>query len=158
MGPEIADGSDTRFLFSVGSFFIGPGETFRLLYAVVIGENVHVDPTDFADYYQSDAPQAYYDRLDFSGLIANAHIAQDIADHLDCRHNGEANGDGLTNPVDVVYLISYVLMGGPAPRSDTFCPSPNRGDFNCDGLVNLVDIVGLINYVFRQPAPGPCGN
>ena len=62
---------------------------------------------------------------------------------------GDANGDGIINVGDVVYLVSYLYRNGPAP-------SPVEvGDCNCDGIVNLGDIVYLVNYLYKNgPSPG----
>lgn len=62
---------------------------------------------------------------------------------------GDADGDGIINVGDVVYLITYLFKSGPAP-------SPlDAGDANCDGKINVSDVVTLINYLFRGgPAPG----
>jgi PKD repeat protein len=57
---------------------------------------------------------------------------------------GDPNGDGVIDVVDVVYLLNYVYIGGPAPQP------LKSGDANCDKLVNIVDVVNLINYLFRR--------
>jgi PKD repeat protein len=59
------------------------------------------------------------------------------------------NADGVIDIGDAVFLINYVLKGGPAP-----IPEP-AGDVNCDGLINVGDIVYLVNYLFRG-GPPPC--
>jgi|GEM_PF-1011232 len=61
---------------------------------------------------------------------------------------GDANGDGLVNVGDAVFVIGYVFRGGPAP-------SPlEAGDANGDGTINVGDAVYLITYIFRGgPAP-----
>ena len=62
---------------------------------------------------------------------------------------GDANGDGLVNVGDVVFLIAYVFSGG-------FPPDPvESGDANCEGAVNVGDAVYLINYIFSGGA-APC--
>jgi parallel beta-helix repeat protein len=68
---------------------------------------------------------------------------------------GDANNDDIINVVDVVYLINYLFIGGPAP-----VPMKCVGDVNGDGIVNISDVVYLINYLFiHGPAPvaGCCG-
>jgi hypothetical protein len=62
---------------------------------------------------------------------------------------GDANGDGIANIADAVFLINYVFNSGPAP--DPF----EAGDANCDGAPNVADAVYLINYVFKG-GPEPC--
>ncbi len=63
--------------------------------------------------------------------------------------HGDANGDGIIGPGDVVYLINYLFRNGPAPDP------LERGDCNCDGEVGPGDVVYLINYLFRC-GPPPC--
>jgi hypothetical protein len=63
---------------------------------------------------------------------------------------GDANGDGVINIADVVYLLNYLFMGG-------LPPDPlEAGDANCDGLVNIADVVYLLNYLFTGGEPPGC--
>lgn len=62
---------------------------------------------------------------------------------------GDADGDGETGLVDVVYLINYLFGNGPAPQPW------EAGDVNCDGEAVIADVVYLINYLFKNgPQPG----
>jgi hypothetical protein len=62
---------------------------------------------------------------------------------------GDANSDGSVTVADVVYIISYLYKGGPAP-------SPlGKADANCDGNANVADVIYLINYLFKG-GPQPC--
>jgi hypothetical protein len=62
---------------------------------------------------------------------------------------GDANEDGVINAADVVYLINYLFIHGPAPVP------LQAGDVNCDGTTNAADVVYLINYLFiKGPPPG----
>ena len=61
---------------------------------------------------------------------------------------GDANGDGIIDIGDVVYLINYLFKSGPAPSAST------AGDVNCDSVVDVGDVVYLINYLFKGgPSP-----
>lgn len=60
---------------------------------------------------------------------------------------GDANGDGMVNVGDVVFLISYIFNFGPAPYP-LFA-----GDVNCDGEVNVADAVYLIVHIFQGGPP-----
>ena len=63
---------------------------------------------------------------------------------------GDANGDGMANIGDAVFIISYAFRDGPAPN-------PMRAaDANGDGEVNIGDAVFLINYAFRDGPPPIC--
>lgn len=62
---------------------------------------------------------------------------------------GDANGDGVIDISDVVYLLNYLFKGGEPP-------SPLAvGDVNCDMIVDLGDVVYLLNYLFKG-GPPPC--
>jgi hypothetical protein len=64
-------------------------------------------------------------------------------------HTGDANGDGVIDPADVVFMINYLFKGGVAP-------DPLRlGDATADCVVDAADVIYLINYLFRSgPQPG----
>ncbi|MFH2054658.1 MAG: thrombospondin type 3 repeat-containing protein [bacterium] len=61
----------------------------------------------------------------------------------------DADGDGIVNISDAVFLISYVFNSGQAP--DPLL----AGDANCDEAVNITDAVYLIQYIFSG-GPAPC--
>jgi hypothetical protein len=62
---------------------------------------------------------------------------------------GDANGDGVIDIADVVYLINYLFIDGPAPEP------LEAGNANCDEVVDIADVVYLINYLFIG-GPPPC--
>jgi len=66
------------------------------------------------------------------------------------RARGDANGDGILDVGDVVYLINYLFKSGPAPIP------LDAGDANCDGIVDIGDVVYLINYLFKGGPPPGC--
>jgi hypothetical protein len=57
----------------------------------------------------------------------------------------DPNNDGTISPMDIIYLINYLYMGGPPPAGAAGLLS---GDANGDGVVNPLDIFYLINYLF----------
>jgi hypothetical protein len=69
-----------------------------------------------------------------------------------CGYNcGDPNNDGVTNIVDVVCMVNYVLRSGIP-----LCYEKS-GDMNCDDEVNITDIVYCVNYLFEHgPPPGYC--
>jgi len=69
---------------------------------------------------------------------------------FDLENYGDASGDGKINVADVIFLINYLFISGPAPQP------LSAGDINGDCVVNSADVVYLINYLFvGGPAPKP---
>jgi hypothetical protein len=64
---------------------------------------------------------------------------------------GDADGNGIVNISDAVYLISYIFGGGSAP--DPYL----SGDADCNQIVNISDAVYLIAYIFGG-GPAPCAS
>jgi len=61
---------------------------------------------------------------------------------------GDVNGNGEVDIDDVVYLISYIFTGGPAP-----VPEECMGNANGMGEVDIDDVVYLISYIFGGGPP-----
>jgi hypothetical protein len=63
---------------------------------------------------------------------------------------GDANGDGIVDVADVVYLVNFLYRNGdpPAPME--------AGDANCDGIVNVGDVIYLVNYLYKDGPPPSC--
>ncbi len=63
---------------------------------------------------------------------------------------GDANGDGIANITDAVYLVEFIFNSGPAPDPI------EAGDANADGSTNISDAVYLVSYVFVGGAEPQC--
>jgi hypothetical protein len=63
---------------------------------------------------------------------------------------GDVNGDDVINSADIVYLINYLFVYGPAPQPQ------DAGDANHDGAINSADVAYLINYLFVGGPPPNC--
>jgi hypothetical protein len=64
---------------------------------------------------------------------------------------GDVNDDGVVQIADVVYLVTYLYLGGPPPDL------METGDANNDCVVNSADITYLLNYLFANGPPPECG-
>lgn len=60
---------------------------------------------------------------------------------------GDVNRSAQTDIDDVVFLIAYLFIGGPAPNP------LDAGDVDCSGGIDIDDVVYLVTYIF---AGGPC--
>jgi hypothetical protein len=64
---------------------------------------------------------------------------------------GDANGDGIINSLDIVYLAAYLYQGGPPPDPIL------SGDANGDCTVSALDIVYLAQFLYEGgPQPIEC--
>jgi hypothetical protein len=63
---------------------------------------------------------------------------------------GDANGDEVIDVADVMHLINYLFLAGPAPDP------LEAGDANCDQVVDVADVMYLINYLFLGGSPPSC--
>lgn len=62
---------------------------------------------------------------------------------------GDADGTGIINISDAVFLIGYIFGSGQAPDP------LESGDCDCNALVNISDAVYLVTYIFGG-GPAPC--
>jgi hypothetical protein len=64
------------------------------------------------------------------------------------RPSGDCNGDGVVDAADIVFLLNFLYMGGPAPAP--LCIA----DVTDNGVVDAGDLVYLMNYLYLHgPAP-----
>jgi hypothetical protein len=142
---NLANGYDTRFLFSFGGADLNPGDSIELAFVLTVGDGFHKNPDDFSNLFDADNPQLYYDSLDFSSLIDNVQTARQLYRSLFPEEYicGDATGDGIININDVVFTINYLFLSGPDPYPY------ESANVNCDNKVNLIDVVYLVNYIFR---------
>jgi hypothetical protein len=55
---------------------------------------------------------------------------------------GDADGSGEVDIDDIVYLVTYIFVGGPAPEPYV------AGDVDGSGEIDIDDVVHLIEYIF----------
>ncbi|MEZ5360720.1 MAG: dockerin type I domain-containing protein [Candidatus Zixiibacteriota bacterium] len=75
---DFATGYDTRFLLSFGPFDLALGDSMIFSLAIVAGDNVHVNASDFDDLFDAYNPFAFYNTLDFSELILHHQRAREV--------------------------------------------------------------------------------
>lgn len=79
---DVADGYDTRFLYSIGKVDLAPGDSIRFAFVLCMGENFHSNPNDFVDLFDYQDPDAYYQTLDFTDLLGNIATAKVVYDSV----------------------------------------------------------------------------
>jgi hypothetical protein len=81
-------------------------------------------------------------------IVADRH-AVTMLEEVPTYAAGDADGNGIINISDAVYLITYIFGGGPPP--DPLL----AGDCDCNEIVNISDAVYLISFIFGGgPPPG----
>jgi hypothetical protein len=63
---------------------------------------------------------------------------------------GDANGDGLIDITDVLYMLNYLFRSGPPPVSFV------AGDANSDDDLGVLDPLYLLNYLYKGGPPPLC--
>jgi hypothetical protein len=118
----IAEGGWPRFVLGVGPFDLGPGQKATVTYALVGGENVHVNPADFGTYWDPAHPRNYYEKLDFTELMTNARWAKWVYDNPGV----DTDGDGYFGKFRVCDGDTQWYEGDGVPdfRADVPPPSP----------------------------------
>jgi hypothetical protein len=149
---DLANGYDTRYLFSFGPFpQISPGDTLKLTTAYICGENLHVDPNNYLNNLRDDTAdsasvQAYYDNLDFQDFATNSQWADWVYDNpgVDTDTTDEVGGPGwwvegehfLVNPEGDTFWFKgdgVPDFKGPPPP-----PSPVLSAETSPGVVKLI--------------------
>jgi hypothetical protein len=94
-GADLANGYDTRYLFSFGPFAEIPiGDTLKLTMGYICGEGLHKDPANFRNNlndHETDSAyiQQYFDGLDFLDFATNAQWADWVYDNPGVDTDGD---------------------------------------------------------------------
>jgi len=59
--------------------------------------------------------------------------------------NGDVNFDGISNVVDIVYIVSYIMGTGSLTYDQSIA-----SDINEDSSINVVDIVALVDFIISS--------
>ncbi len=139
---------------------IPPGE--GLLGTIHFGYLSTIDPqlvtVDTATIF---APQVEYSTL-FSDDFHEPFSPQVVKGYLDIlaggccigdRGNIDNSPDDAVDISDLVYLIDYMFVSGPAP----VCPGEANLDGDPEEIIDISDLVYLVDYMFQDgPPPPPC--
>jgi hypothetical protein len=81
-------------------------------------------------------PSSVYSHTISPSLVTSSICALDYFDNYD-DIQGDINGDGILNILDIVSLVNLVLSNN----------YESSGDINGDGILNILDIVLLANFI-----------
>ncbi len=111
---DFSDGWDTRFLLSFGSFNLLPGDSVNFSLALAAADNFHVNPDDFDKYFNSQAPDIFQNKLDFSKLLIYHGRADSVyRSGLTVPHPGPPSGLTVTDYDDDFVDLVWNASGRP---------------------------------------------
>jgi hypothetical protein len=99
------------------------------------------------------------DRLAFANSIAETFIPKIWDDYLGTEEYcfsvgygipGDADGSGIVDISDALYMLNYLFRSGPPPVSFM------AGDANCDDDLGILDPLYLLNYLYKGGPPPGC--
>lgn len=111
LAGDLADGYDTRYLYSFGPFEIPVESTLSLAVAFVSGANLHAQARNFGRYFDPAHPDLFYQHLDFSDLIRNAQWAGWVYD----TPGFDTDGDGYRGEYRMVGRDTAYYRGDGVP-------------------------------------------
>ncbi len=104
-----------EFVFSRGPFTISPGASIDIVFAVIVGENLHTDPNNHR--HLPNSPHKFKENLDFSDLTKNAMWANWVYDNPGV----DTDGDGYFGKYRICIKDSVATDSGwVAAAADTF--------------------------------------
>ncbi len=148
LAENLANGYDTRYLFSFGGFELPPNDTLKITIAYAAGDKFHRNPNDFRLFNVAD-PTAFYNSLDFADLVTNSLWAGWVYDNpgIDTDGDGtksdpqrEGDDDPHFNPCTGKEYYKYGdgvpdFAGPPPPPAPQlrFSASPSRVALHWNG-------------------------
>ena len=140
----------TYGLLSVGSTKSGAMLCFDDYYGPLGGGSSFGEAFLFWCQNNMESCYAPYSRVWFYGMTLLGDPTLKLSRFL-VNPTGDANGDGVIDLADLVFLVNYLYKGGTAP-------DPLRwGDPNADCVINLGDVVFLLNYLYKGGDPPGIG-
>jgi hypothetical protein len=101
--------------------------------------------TDFAVI--PDTTYHYYYKVVGTDLVQSDSSKIIVAIPL-AAANGDANGDGPVNVLDITAVISYMLNQNPQPFLF------DAADVNNDNTINILDVIGIVNLINGKKKAG----
>jgi len=131
-----ADGYDTRYLLSFGPFDVDPGDTLPVTLAYLAGDDFHVDPDDFKDYFDPFTPEVFYSKLSFDDFGTNARWASWVYDNPGVDSDGpdiDLDGDPTNDSGKFNWVYTWTDTTATDP-SDSFIVDSEKVYYAGDGI------------------------
>ena len=128
LASDLCDGSDMKYLLSVGPFDLDPGQSVPVAFAYVGGKDLHTDPTNLQNLPAN--PWRYNQHLNFTNLKNNALWASWVYDNPGV----DTDSDGYAGPYAVCGLDTIWTAGDGVPDFRAASP-PSRPQLAVKPLV-----------------------
>jgi len=168
-GGNLDRGFDFRYLYSFGGFDLMPGDSVRFVFALVGGEEVHVEPDDFVNYFDNEVPEKLYYHFDFSDLEKNAAAAKALyeSEYVLAPPLGSVQGTEIVSvagdgvhiqwlPREHPDMIGYNIYIAAVPDSQSFFSDTvlRYRDTSSMVLYNVDSVISGTQYVINGLTEG----
>lgn len=135
LAGDLADGYDTRYLYSFGPFEIPEGSKLDLALAFVSGADLHAEARNFGRYFDPAHPNLFRQHLDFSDFIRNAEWAGWVYD----TPGYDTDGDGYKGEYRIVGHDTAYYRGDGVPdfKGPPPPPAPDLRFITAQGKVTV---------------------
>jgi hypothetical protein len=171
IAEDYADGSDTRFLHTMGPVTLSPGDSLVAAWAWVVAPRWHTHPDHFVATFDAAAPETYLDGLGMANLdtaLAQMKLLWDsgferarVGAPRDLTITGWDDHEAWLNwlPRHTERLQSYEILRSLDPQLFLDPPivtlSPNESSYTDLGLARENTYYYTIRSVSRDGRPGP---
>ncbi|MDD4051490.1 MAG: fibronectin type III domain-containing protein [candidate division Zixibacteria bacterium] len=144
-GLDCADGSVAHFMLSFGPFDLAPGDSVSFTIAVVLADNIHGEPSDFAVQFDPYYPEAFRQRLDFGPLLAQHRRADSVyKSGLTLPSPGPPQGLIVSDYQDALVRLSWWPSRRPDLAGYFLCTKNPAGQWVHASPNMITDTVGIL--------------
>jgi hypothetical protein len=143
VAADLANGYDTRYLFSFGPFAtVSASDTLRLTTAYICGEGFHTNPGNFGTNLEGSETveaslQAYYDNLNFTDFATNSQWADWVYDNPGV----DTDGDGIRGDYRITASGDTFWFRGDGVPDFAGPPPPPAPKLRFESTTNQVKLI-----------------
>jgi hypothetical protein len=132
---DLADGYDTRFLYSFGPFDISPQDSINFAVGIIMGDSLHRGENPFDNMN----PQIYYSNLDFNNLLSNVLKAKLVYEsNYTLPPPGPPKDFIVLNSTDSTILLSWSPKAHPNLKGYDLYRSSKSGEYPSSPINSVV--------------------
>ena len=149
LAANLADGFDTRYVLSFGPFELLPDSSLPLVFALVAGEDFHVNPRNFSQFFDASNPSAWLENLNLDDFALNAIWAGWVYDSPGL----DTDGDGYRGKYRIIDGDTAYYTGDGIPDYQGPPPPPPPTELKHTAVEGLIKIRwnGHISETTKDP-------